>query len=64
MHIFIPEFIHSTMLSINGIARTGGSHDKNIKEQPSKRTLDGLLFQIADVLAWYHECIMKEFGED
>lgn len=59
--IYIPEFIHSSMMSINAICRVAGSHDKNIKELPSKRTLDGLLFQMADVLIWYHDCNTKEF---
>jgi hypothetical protein len=62
--IYTPEYIHASMNSINAICRVAGSHDKSIKELPSKRTLDGLLFQMADVLNWYHECIMKKFGED
>ena len=56
----VPEYIGAIMSSINAVARVGGSHEY---EEPTKKTLDGLLFQVADVLLWFGEEVMKKRKE-
>ena len=57
--LYVPGYIYASMNSINAIARSAGSHPG--VDLPTKKTLDGLLFQTAEVLLWFGEEVMKKY---